>query len=724
MAQIAIDAAGADSLSLGSIDSVNFIAVHAEAGWGIIAVEGGKTVFAQPRPARVERWTDADRVQLLEAGYHELEAGKESRSWLGRAVIIFDGAEIHFEDRWQVSAVALDLSRTVRVKGRASGGFATGLVVNITGETGWSTIKPFFPGIIYGSGDAIAPGALASPAAYSAGVREVRIRADRLPLPLFGLWTTGKRSITILDPRPDGASVIADCWDTQAATPRVDGHMLLSAVGGIETAGGFSIGIWFPGSEGEETYPHTQNLLHWRRRFHPISDGFVHSYQAALRVGHETDAVSFWRAAWRWAWKIAAPEVATVDIEVARQALVEVLASNTNQDKGVFGLPLAMESTNGKVYDSPKLMGFTGRNTDTAIYLLLEANRRPDNARAIKYRRLGTGICDSFVVLKMNPPEAEGFRDAKPYVWTYLNRPNLLYLRPMCEGARSLLRCWRIEHDAGRDHGRWKQWAIDFGDWLVRQQLADGSFPRAWIAKTGRVGDDSPRSTYNAVTLLTLLATETGEKIYLTAAERAGEFAWNDGQKEGNFVGGTIDNPNVIDKEAGTISLSAYLSLFEMTKANYWLDRAKQAADFAQTWVYGWNVPMPVDALESELHWKHGVNTTGVQLISTGHSLVDQYMAFDVGSYLKLSAYCGDPHYHAIARVLLHGTKAMLAMPDHTFDLKGPGWQQEHWCLSIKRGLGGHRLWLPWVSVAHLQGITDAEQFDPKLFAELAANAG
>jgi hypothetical protein len=45
-----------------------------------------------------------------------------------------------------------------------------------------------------------------------------------------------------------------------------------------------------------------------------------------------------------------------------------------------------------------------------------------------------------------------------------------------------------------------------------------------------------------------------------------------------------------------------------------------------------------------------------------------------------------------VARVLLHGTKAMLA---HT--------------------------WLPWVSVNHLHGITGLEELDPSLLRRLAS---
>ena len=93
----------------------------------------------------------------------------------------------------------------------------------------------------------------------------------------------------------------------------------------------------------------------------------------------------------------------------------------------------------------------------------------------------------------------------------------------------------------------------------------------------------------------------------------------------------------------------------------------------------------PVDS-PAGLHWKPGVPTTGLQLISTGHSLVDEYMASSAADYVRLFQLTGDRHDLDVAHILCHNTKSMLAMPGRTYDLKAPGWQQEHWSLRL---LGG-----------------------------------
>jgi len=191
------------------------------------------------------------------------------------------------------------------------------------------------------------------------------------------------------------------------------------------------------------------------------------------------------------------------------------------------------------------------------------------------------------------------------------------------------------------------------------------------------------------------------------------------------FIGGAIDNPNITDKEAGMLSMEAFLFLYERTKEPKWLHRAQVAGDFAATWMFIWNNPMPADANDDSLMWKRNAPTVGVQGITAqvaGH--VDQYLDWSVPAYAKLYRYTGDPHYRELARILLHNTKAMMAMPGRLYGMVAPGWQTENWRMgaaSQGRGFGAPEKWMPWVTTNHLYSITGLEQFDRELFAELSA---
>jgi uncharacterized protein YyaL (SSP411 family) len=255
----------------------------------------------------------------------------------------------------------------------------------------------------------------------------------------------------------------------------------------------------------------------------------------------------------------------------------------------------------------------------------------------------------------------------------------------------------------------------------VGEQRADGSFPRTWEPKTGKVLNPSPWSTYNPIPFLTLMSRITGDSRYLDSAIRAGEFCWRSGHADFVFIGGTIDNPNIIDKEAGTLSLEAYLALYDATRDNKWIERAAMAARFAETWIYIWNVPVCDDEDDAVVHWKKGLPTIGLQLIASGHSLVDMYMTFDVDEYARLYTLTQDQHYRDVAELLLHATKTMISLPDRLFDLVEDGCQQEHWSVAPPRGYGIHRGWLPWVTTSHLAGIYDLKDFDQSLYRQLAS---
>jgi len=79
---------------------------------------------------------------------------------------------------------------------------------------------------------------------------------------------------------------------------------------------------------------------------------------------------------------------------------------------------------------------------------------------------------------------------------------------------------------------------------------------------------------------------------------------------------------------------------------------------------------VPVDAEAAKLHWKPGATTVGLQLIATGHSLVDEYLSWNVDEFAQLYELTGDEHYCQVAKLLLHNTKVMLALHGRVYDLK------------------------------------------------------
>ena len=365
------------------------------------------------------------------------------------------------------------------------------------------------------------------------------------------------------------------------------------------------------------------------------------------------------------------------------------------------------------------IMGFVSKGVEVADQLLIESDRDP-SPRGQKMRKDGLAIIDTFIrLVPMSPPAGEGFNlwTGKADSWA----GDTMTLRGPSEGMRTLLDAYRREKLEGRDHPEWLAWSKQFGDWLLTQQRADGSFPRSWHGGTGAVLEVSGTSSYNPVPMLVKLNQLTGQKELSRRSHPRRRLRVAKLRQPRCLRRRRNRQPKRHRQRSRHVVLVAFLDLYDATKDPKWLNRAVAAGNYAETYIWIWNVPMPIDAIDADLNWKRGVPTVGVQGITArAAGGVDEYLDWAVPAYARLYKDTNDEHYLDVARILLLNTKSMLALPGRTYDLRGPGWQQEHWSMSGTRGFGTHRSWLPWVSVNHLHGITGLEELDPALYQRLA----
>ncbi len=687
--------------------------------WGMNIINAGLSSISQPKPVMIEVYKDSLHIIRKFSGYESIV--KSAYGFSGKAHITVDSADFLITDQWTIVDSNLQFSRKVTVNGNIKGaGFLSALRLTNTQKQSKAETKFFAPGMIYGSTAHLTEVGIGGKKSGNATL----IREDRLPAPMFGLYYKDGSSITILNPNPQGVTTAEDSHDTQIKT-LIDERFLFGAPGVEETNGNLHFGYAWPGTEGSttyqgNTYPGGQ-IVKWRRRYHPVKQGFQQSYGQILQIKSHKDFATYYTNAWRWGWSVLKPALNPQDIELARRDLIDMLGEQIKNKKGLYGIPnfIVADPLKTDKPDEKTIMGFTGKALESANFLLQDADRKQSPFDE-KHRQEALQIISSFIkVVKLSPPNGEGFNMLTGKPALAIPHEKKVYLRSFGDDLKALLKAYKREKAKGITHDDWLNWAKSFADWLLPQQNANGGFPRAWQPASGKILDASPQSSYTVIPYLLLLSELTNNERYKLSAIKVGEFCWANGQADGVFVGGTIDNPDVIDKEAGTLSLEAYLALFYTTHENKWLIRAKAAAAFAETWMYIWNVPMPVDENEQSLEWKRGIPTVGLQLISSGHSLTDLYMSFDTDEFARLFKLTGDSHYFDVSAILLHNTKSMLALKGRIYDLKGPGWQQEHWSLAPIRGFGLHRGWLPWVSTSHLNGIFELEEFDPVLFEKM-----
>lgn len=706
--------------------------VERAGGYGIDVTGRGRVIVAaRERPVRVEIFRSERDIATVDLAYAQV--AREGTGVVARVSLVEGGATLQIEDRYRVAAGVLHIARAVRVEGNAPGrGFTSGWMLAAPAAR-FANAAFFAPGMLYnGPGRNNAAGA-AGGAAFAAG--RVAMRDDAMPAPLLGIRLADGRSLALLASAPKGDTIEEDTR-ANAASVLIDERFRFGALGAAEERGGIAFGYWLPGSIAAPALANGAA----RRRYAPLRSGVRHDYALALRAARAGAMPDFMRATWRWAYATLAPRPATIDLPVVRRVVTDQLASRAMTVDGRTGVPWIHQATNGQLWHRPDdtraALGFVGKNLEVASLLLIEADRDA-TPRGAKLRRTALAIIETFVTgLSMAPPSGEAIDLATgrptvsfpPSTWRgNADAGSRIFVRALSEDLRKLTEAYLREKAHGRDHPAWLRWATDFADWLLPQQRADGSFPRAWEQSSHAVVEPSSSASYAPVPMLAVLAQAHGDAgaRFRTAALRAAEYVWRTQGRDAVFAGAVLDFPDVIDKEAGMLSLEAFLAAYDLTGDRAWVARAAVAADFTETWMYVWDVPMAVDAIDAELHWKRDVPTTGVNVVVIGgRGLVDQYLDWSTASYARLWQLTGDPHYRDVARILLRSTKAMLALPGRQYDLVAPGWQQENFDLSLRRGYGGHRAWLPWVSVHHLWSIAGLDTLDPKARRELTGPHG
>lgn len=699
--------------------SVTF--AHMRSGWGVDVRGSGLADVSQSKPVRIEVSDGAGHLQEFNSAYGQ---ARRTAAGIDATAFVRMGAGVAFEihDRWQLRADVLSASRTVTVRGTTSGGFSTAIVFSAT-SLHWDDASYLAPGVLYA--DPTYDGERSPGGTLNYAAHNLTLREDILPAPLFGMYFKDGSSIAMLDPAPRGDTTVAESKLTEAEM--TDARFQFGSFFAWQPEGSaLQFGFRYPASvrgyfAGRGDAPTSI------RRFHPIESGFSDNYRVCFRIGHEPDFREFSRDAWRWSWETLKPPIHEIDISMVRQVLTDHLAAQVTEMNGHTGVPFVLSTMDDSHNWNWTMvaMGFVGKDLDCADALLLEGDRDP-SPRGQHMRALGLAMIDTMIrALPTVPLPATGIDLTTGQPWDHIWLSP--WLRNATEDMRVLMLAYRREKKMGREHPEWLAWVRQYCDWLIQQQRSDGSFPRRWKPSSDEPAEPSGTASYNAVPVLVLMSEETDDAKYRQSAMRAAEYTWTQYGSRGLFIGGASDNPNITDKEAGMLSLEAFLSLYEDSKDRKWLDRAEAAGDFAESWIWIWNLPMPVDADNAQLHWKKGVSTVGLQGITALHAGgADEYLDCAVGLYARLYRYSGDSHYLEVTRLLLHDTKSMVALPGRLYDMRGPGWQQENFGLGPGprgRGVGSHRLWLPWISANHLHGINSLEEFDPELFRKLTAAA-
>jgi hypothetical protein len=601
-----------------------------------------------------------------------------------------NGSVFRFRDSYTVApAGGFAVTRTVTVvtANGADQGFNSRYTIGSNTPRPIQDYQFLAPGVWYDRNRNVPAGALAS----TMNDNYFYFREMRMPLPFVMMHDPGSGlDISLAHQNPRTGSPV----DEGSGQWLVNGGITHAALG-AQKIPSTKLAIVYPGMEGEKNY--VNRGAAWVRRSNPVTTGYTQNYQFRIRVDQTADFGAAVRSSWRYHWDMADPQITKVPAQQVYRASVDVLASYQSDWGGAPGFPFSVTLPGGAVREVSYQMGFVGQQIPAAYLLLRDGylSNRPDNVTK------GRQILDFWAA---NSSAASGL----PRTWYDVNPPGWrgfypTYLRIATDGMEGILKASRLMRSRGTPVPAWENYARRFGDWLVARQNADGSYYRSYNLAGTAPDNQAKYNSHNAIPFLLELSAYTGDTRYRAAALRTAEFAWQTVHLPSTYVGGTPDNPNVTDKEAASLALRAFISLFEATRDQRWLQAAQRAADFAETWQFAWNYPV---ASSRQAYARYGVR--GQSIIASGHSAMDTWQSGMLFDYYRLYDATKDNHYLQQARLLANETKLTTQYPGNPLGYARDGLGEEAIGLADLR-YGGVSLWLPWNSVAHAESLAQLQ---------------
>ncbi len=652
-----------------------------------IGVQLGSTYYEQAQPCAVDVVTSSGADMWISGPYASVQnLGNSTYRCVGTKTSA-NGSIFTFTDTYGLYTFGcFQVSRQVVVSKAVSGdaGFSTRLAFAQTSTSAMGDYDFFAPGIWYKDNANVAASALAADLTNT----YFWFREDRMPLPMFMLRnkSTGA-AFSVCHKDPDGSTFTGE----DGLNRIIDGRMKFAAIG-MQNNTNPLVGIVYPGSEGERTGIYGMaDASRWALRSHPVTLNYTQNYSLAMRLYVESDFPTAMKNAWSAFYNMFAPPLYSCNLTSVYNEQLALLNQSWTSINGSAGFPFRIH-LDGTIDsgDDNWDMGFVGMELPNAAILLREGI----NANNATMLSRAEQIVDWWAANSLTTSGCpRTWYDPSPQTW----RSEPVYTRVVGDGMTGLLQAWNFEKKRGVQKPTWLNACYRVADWLLSQQGADGSFPRAWNYSTGAVTDASKTNTSHVIPFLVDLYKVTGNAQFKNAAFAAGNYIYGDSDQDFNYVGGAPDNPNVPDKEAASMALRAFLALYDLDGESKWLSAATQTAYYYETWVYSWNVPIP--ASDSGATYPKNRSSTGLSLIATGNNSADTYAAIDAFSFYRTYLYTGDAHLLQISKMLLQNTKQAVNW-DSSAPLAGYGplgIMMEAMTVMTPRGHGvGY--FLPWQS--------------------------
>lgn len=382
------------------------------------------------------------------------------------------------------------------------------------------------------------------------------------------------------------------------------------------------------------------------------------------------DYYSFMKKTWRYAYDKYSQINDGIDTAISRKVLLNYVAESYDV---ISNVPQYMTNTDHFATES----GFLYRNADIA-YLML---------------RYGYEVKDNDIIKKaknvLNAQVEQGFLG---------DNQVFPFERSRAEGCIALLHAYKFLKQKGINYSHWYKYVKNEVERFVN---INEYYSVPLLCEMGNIKS----------------AIEKGEKVWV-------EFS------KMRFFGGIVDfvDQIVVDRESGYLGLYAFISIYEFTKDEKWLNRAMFCADYLETYQNLRKEGFYLYETTGNEHYNMAsignekLRLNGLSFISANCSAGDVMNVLAVPLYYKLYKYSSDVHYYNYACLLERNGLEYVDLYNKAGSLadvllsSGLGYTSEYYQLAISNdpvcpftgcAHDANIAWVPYVLLNSQQEIYD-----------------
>lgn len=247
-------------------------------------------------------------------------------------------------------------------------------------------------------------------------------------------------------------------------------------------------------------------------------------------------------------------------------------------------------------------------------------------------------------------------------------------IRQQSEGIYAILHYLNYEKKHGRQHPEWEKRTRQLLNNLIALQKSDGHFARKYN-DAGEDIDASGGSTPSATSTLVMGYKYFKDKKYLLAAKRTIDYVEKNIISKSDYFSSTLD-ANCEDKEAAIAAVTStyYLAMVTTGKERqHYIDLCKQAAYFALSWYYTWDVPFAKGQMLGDL----GFKSRGWSNVSVENNHIDVFV-FELPHIIKwLSSVTEEKRFEKMYDVIYSSLNQLLPTKERLCGIGKPGFYPE-----------------------------------------------